>query len=135
MADNHARRASVVERLIQRPAQKVGEATDESPESLKQTRLAISTPMLDVIFKDGRIRSFNYSYLREVDFEPGDLIILKFSDKTKVTIDGRNLKRHRQQIRLHRADEIHEGTEGEAALKTEDEEHISRIEITEGEDL
>jgi len=30
--------------------------------------------MLDVAFGDGRIVSFNYAYLKEVDFEPGDTL-------------------------------------------------------------
>lgn len=125
-------RSSVVQKILQKPRHE--QETGEARESLKEARPAIPTPMLDVALRDGRIRSFNYAYLREVDFEPGDTLTLKFSDGTTVTIEGRNLARHRQQIRLHRADEIQEGSESEEALTPEDAPHISRIAITEGED-
>jgi hypothetical protein len=124
-------RSSVVQKILQKPRHEP--ETEEARESLKEARPAIPTPMLDVAFRDGRIRSFNYAYLREVDFEPGDIITLKFSDGITVTIEGRNLARHRQQIRLHRADEIQEGSESEEALVPEDAPHISRITITEGD--
>src|SRR5207247_843667 len=95
--------------------------TEGARESIKEARPAIPTPMLDVAFRDGRIVSFNYAYLKEVDFEPGDTLTLKFADDAVVRIEGRNLTRHRSQIRLHRADEISEGTDAEGLMKDDGE--------------
>jgi hypothetical protein len=104
-------------------------------DAVKEARLAIPTPMLDVIFKDGSIASFNYSYLRRVDFKPGDSVFLTFADATVVAIEGRNLRRIRDQIRLHRADEIQEGRESEEELKADNEPHIRCISIDAEEEL
>jgi len=140
LTDRQAKRPSVVEKILQHPA-RMNEA-DEGPfaafrttDALKETRPAIPTPMLDVIFKDGRIASFNYSYLQRVDFEPGDSIWLRFADATVVVIEGRNLRRIRHQIRLHRADEIQEGRENEEILKGENEPHITTIKIEVEEEM
>jgi hypothetical protein len=126
-------RPSVVQKILQKPAARHEPETEEARDSIKEARPAIPTPMLDVAFRDGRIVSFNYAYLREVDFEPGDRLTLRFADDSFVRIEGRNLARHRQQIRLHRADGICEGTEAEGMVKAEGEPHISRIEITQEE--
>jgi hypothetical protein len=124
-------RASVVQKILQKPRHEP--ETEGARESLKESRPAIPTPMLDVAFRDGRIVSFNYAYLRQVDFEPGDTLTLTFGDERVVRIEGRNLARHRGQIRLHRADEICEGTAAEELMIAEGEPHISRIEILEKE--
>lgn len=120
-------RGSVVQKILQKPRHEP--ETEGTRESLKESRPAIPTPMLDLAFRDGRIRSFNYAYLKEVDFEPGDTLTLTFADERVVRIEGRNLARHRGQIRLHRADEMCEGTEAEGLMRGEDEPYISRIEI------
>lgn len=133
LADSKVRRPVVVEKFAQRLGRDEIE-TEEARKAHKEARIAISTPMLDVGLQNGRIVSFNYSYLKRVEFEPGDTLTLRFSDGTTVTIEGRNLKRLRQQIRLHREDEIVEGTELEEALRAEGEPHISRITITTAED-
>jgi hypothetical protein len=133
LADSKVRRSVVVEKFAQRLGRDEPE-TEEARKAHKEARIAISTPMLDVGLQNGRIVSFNYSYLKRVEFEPGDTLTLIFSDGTTVTIEGRNLKRLRQQIRLHREDEIVEGTELEEALRAEGEPHISRITITTAED-
>lgn len=117
--------------VVQRILRNTGQTENGERESLKEARPAIFTPMLDVVLKDGRISSFNYAYLRQVDFEPGDTLTLRFADGVKVTLVGRNLGEHRQQIRLHRADKICEGTEAEETLKPQHEPHISAIEISE----
>jgi hypothetical protein len=138
--DKTIRRTWVGEKVLHHPA-----GRSESPDGLlepfggaepiKETRPAIPTPMLDVIFRDGRVASFSYSYLRQVDFEPGDSVRLRFTDATVVAIEGRNLRRIRNQIRLHRADEIQEGSESEGELRKEDELHIARISIASEGDL
>jgi hypothetical protein len=134
LADRQAKRTWAGDKILPHPAGR-NEVDDGllaafgTSDALKETRPAIPTPMLDVIFKDGRIASFNYSYLRRVDFEPGDSLRLRFTDTTVVAIEGRNLRRMRDQIRLHRADEIQEGRENEEALKSDDEPHIASISI------
>jgi hypothetical protein len=91
------------------------------------------TPMLDVVFRDGKIRSFSYAYLAEVQFEPGDTLTLKFSSGATVQVEGRGLARHRVQVRLHRAEAIQESSESELAIDAEGISQIERIHITEGE--
>jgi hypothetical protein len=105
---------------------------EEDPRTLKESRIAIPTPMLDVVLRSGRIRSFNYAYLAEVEFEPGDTLTLKFTNGAEVVAEGRGLVRHRQQIRLHRADEIRECSESEMAIQEEVVSQVERILITEG---
>jgi len=134
LADSSVKRAAVIENFTKRVGRKDEPEVQEARDAHKEARIAIPTPMLDVIFQDGRIVSFNYSYLRRVDFNPGDTLTLKFSDGVRVIIEGRNLRRLRQQIRLHRADEILEGSELEETVKADDEPHIIRIEITAEED-
>jgi hypothetical protein len=106
---------------------------EEARESLKETRVAIPTPMLDVVLRDGKVRSFSYAYLYEVEFEPGDTLTLKFTTGAAVIAEGRGLSRHRQQIRLHRADEIRECEQNELALEKEGISLVERIHITEGD--
>jgi hypothetical protein len=134
LADSNVRRLAAVEKFTRRPGPMDDPETQEARDAHKEARLAIPTPMLDIIFENGRIVSFNYSYLRRVDFDPGDTLTLIFTDGMRVIIEGRNLRRLRQQIRLHRADEIVEGSELEETLKADDEPHIIRIEITAEED-
>jgi hypothetical protein len=89
--------------------------------------------MLDVAFRDGTIRSFSYAHLKEVEFEPGDTITLKFTDGAEVMAEGRGLARARQDVRHHRADEIRECSESELLLQGEGVSQIEKIYITEGE--
>lgn len=103
--------------------------------SLKESRLAIPTPMLDVAFRNGKVRSFSYAYLAEVEFVPGDTLTLKFSTGAEITVEGRGLTRHRQQVRLHRADEIRECSDSELALQEEGVSQVERISIVEGDKL
>ena len=126
---------------IKRPAHlreildKVGPRHEPEVEeaTLKEARLAIPTPMLDVVFRNGKIRSFNYAYLSEVEFKPGDTLTIKFTTGAEVVVEGRGLTRHRQQVRLHRADEIRECSESELALQGDGISQVESIHITEGE--
>jgi len=86
-------------------------------------------------FRSGKVRSFSYAYLAEVEFEPGDTLTLKFTSGVEVVVDGRGLDRHRQQVRLHRADEIRESSESELELDGEGISQVERILITEGDKL
>lgn len=107
--------------------------TEEAEQTLKEARLALITPMLDVVFRSGKVRSFGYAYLSEVEFEPGDTLTLKFTSGAQVVIEGRDLARHRQQVRLHRASEIRESSESELELDGKDVSQVERIQITEGD--
>jgi hypothetical protein len=106
---------------------------EEAERSLKEARMAIPTPMLDIVFRSGKVRSLSYAHLDEVEFEPGDTLVLKYITGKKVTIEGRGLARHRQSVRLHRADELKESTEPEPLQDGEDITYIENIHIDEGE--
>ena len=116
-------RSSVVAKILSQT-----EDSGELRDAMKESRPAIPTPMLDVVFKSGAIVSFSYAYLTRIDFDPGGRLALHFGDDV-VVIEGRNLLDMRQKIRLHRADEIAEGLEAEGALKPESSVHVERIEI------
>jgi hypothetical protein len=62
------------------------------------------------------------------------VLTLRFADGAIVIAQGRNLRRIREQVRLHRANEIREGTNKEEALKGADEAHIDAILILEKEE-
>ena len=62
----------------------------------RDARLAIPTPMLDIVLRSGKVRSFSYAYLAEVEFEPGDTLTLKFTSGATIICEGRDLTRHRQ---------------------------------------
>ena len=101
--------------------------------TLKEARLAIPTPMLDVVFRNGNVRSFNYAYLSEVEFKPGDTLTIRYSTGAEIVIEGRGLSNHRQKVRLHRADEIRECSESELALQADGVSQVESIYITEGD--
>jgi hypothetical protein len=108
---------------------------EEAERTLKEIRGAIPTPMLDLVFRSGKVRSFSYAYLSEVEFEPGDTLTLKFTSGAAVIVEGRNLGRLRQSVRLHRVDEIRECSESELGIEGEGISQVERIHITEGDKL
>jgi hypothetical protein len=101
-----AKRPEFLEKMMATAGPRHEPEVEEAERTLKEMRGAIPTPMLDLIFRDGKMRSFSYAFLSEVEFEPGDTLTLKFTSGAAVVVEGRNLVRHRQQVRLHRADEI-----------------------------
>ena len=105
----------------------------EEAESLKESRPHMQAPMFDVVFRSGQIRSFSYAYLSEVEYMPGDTLIIKFTSGAAIIVEGRGLARHRQQVRQHRADEIRECRESELQLQGEGVSQVERITITEGD--
>jgi hypothetical protein len=105
----------------------------QDAKSLKEARGAIPTPMLDIIFRNGKVRSFSYAYLAEVEFEPGDTLTLKFTSGAEIIVEGRGLDRIRQSVRLHRADEIEECPEIELVSEKEGILQVEKIYITEGD--
>jgi hypothetical protein len=129
---NHAAKQSpqlrdILDKTRPRHEPEVEEAT------LKEARLAMPTPMLNVIFKSGKRRGFGYTYLTEVEFDPGDTVKIKFTTGAEIIVEGRGLERHYDQVRLHRADEIRECSDSELALQAEGIAQVERIIITEGE--
>jgi hypothetical protein len=101
----------------------------DSAEAMRETRSAVTTPMLDLILRDGTVESFSYAYLSRVRFDPRGRLLLHFGDDIAV-IEGRNMADIREKVRMHKASEIYEGIEAEEALKTESEAHIERIYLT-----
>ena len=67
--------------------------SEDAERSLKECAAAIPTPMLDIVFRNGKVRSFSYAYLAEVEFEPGDTLTLKFTSGAAVIVEGRGLER------------------------------------------
>jgi len=106
---------------------------EDAAHAHKDTRIAIPTPMLDIVRRDGSIRSFSYAHLTEVEFEPGDTITLKFTNGAEVIAEGSGLARTRKQVRLHRADEIRECSPSELLLQGEGVSRVEKIYITEAE--
>ena len=132
MATNAAKRPEFLEKMMATVTPR-HEPEVEEAQSLKESRPAMPSPMLDLVFRDGKIRSFSYAYLAEVEFEPGDTLILKFSNGAAVFVEGRGLARHRVQVRLHRAESIQETPENELERGPEDGSQVERIHITEGD--
>lgn len=133
MANPHPQRSPHLQDILERARPRLEPEVEEAERSLKESRPAMPTPMLDVVLRSGKIRSFSYAYLAEVEFEPGDTLTLKFSNGATVIVEGRGLARHRVQVRLHRAEAIQESSESELALDTDGLSQIERIHITEGE--
>jgi len=132
LATNAAKRPEFLEKMMATVTPR-HEPEVEEAQSLKESRPAMPSPMLDLVFRDGKIRSFSYAYLAEVEFEPGDKLTLKFSNGAAVFVEGRGLARHRVQVRLHRAESIQETPENELERGPEDGSQVERIHITEGD--
>ncbi len=132
MAETNLKRPAHLREILDKVGPRHEPEVEEA--TLKEARLAIPTPMLDVVFRTGLVRSFNYAYLSEVEFRPGDTLTIKFTTGVEIVIEGRGLKRHRQQVRLHRADEIRECSESELALLGDGVSQVESIHITEGDE-
>lgn len=133
MSTNVAKRPEFLEKMMATTGPKHEPEVEEAERALKETRGAVPTPMLDLTFRDGRVRSFGYAYLSDVDFMPGDMLTLRFTSGALVHVEGRNLGRLRQSVRLHRADEIRECTELELLQDGQGLSQVERIQITEKE--
>jgi hypothetical protein len=106
----------------------------EPQEVLRDARASLPTPMLDLVMRSGHVESFNYAYLARVSFDPKGRLLLFFGDDVAV-IEGRNLLDVRQSVRLHRTNEVCEGTEAEERLKPEGAAHIERMYVTTKQEL
>lgn len=134
MANTNLKRNDFVADILNKAGPRHEPEVEEAQQhGMKEARLAIPTPMLDVIFRNGTIRSFSYAYLSEVEFEPGDTLTLRFTNGTEIIAEGRGIAYHRGQIRLHRAAEIRECSESELALDVDGISQVENITITEGE--
>ena len=132
MSTNTAKRPEFLQKMMATPPRHEPEV-EEAERTLKEMRGAVPTPMLDVLFRNGKARSFGYAFLKEVEFDPGDTLTLKFVGGEEVIIEGRGLGRLRQSVRLHRADEIRECADGELGIEGEDITQVECITITEGD--
>jgi hypothetical protein len=131
LSTNTAKRPDFLEKMMATAPRHEPEI-EEAEKPVKEKRLAIPTPMLDVVFRDGTVESLSYAYLKRVRFVPGDTLVLKFASGETVVIEGRGLARHRQSVRLHRADELREGSEIELEQDGKGLAVIEKIHITEG---
>jgi hypothetical protein len=121
-------------RYVRKPAT-APDTEDNEPANAFQEARARSREalMLDVVFADGTIESFDYSLPKRVTYKPDGTLILRFGQDT-ITAKGSNLQRVRQAVTEGRAKAIQEGTEAEQGLKPEDAAHIERIEIVEAQE-
>jgi|GEM_PF-4834007 len=131
-SDTKARPILAVNKYVRQPrhepeAEEAGEAFKESR---AKSREAL---MLDVIFADGHIESFDYATVKRVTYKPDGTLVLRFG-KDRITVEGHNLQRLRQAVTECRARFIQQGTEAEQDIKPEDATHIDRITIVEGDD-
>jgi hypothetical protein len=127
------KRPEFLEKMMGTPAPRHEPGVEEAARALKEMRGAVPTPMLDVAFRSGKVRSFSYAYLSEVEFEPGDTLTMKFTSGATVIVEGRGLARLRQSVRLHRADEIGECSKDELGLDGEEIMQVANITITEAD--
>lgn len=128
-----AKRPEFLEKMMGTAGPRHEPEVEEAERSLKEIRGAIPTPMLDIVFRDGKVESLSYTFLKRVRFVPGDTLTLEFASGETVVIEGRNLARHRQHVRLHRADEIRECPEDELGTEGERIEQVEQIYITEAD--
>jgi hypothetical protein len=126
LAESSVKRSPQLEQILSKAAPR---HEPEVEDAMRDVRAAIAAPMLDLIFKDGWTESFSYVLLARVRFDPTGRLMLYFGDEV-VVIEGRNLADIRQKVRLHKASEILEGTDAQAALKAEGEPHVERIYLT-----
>jgi hypothetical protein len=122
-------RVSAVERIAKtarpRHEPEVEESLDAFEEARARSREAF---MLELRFKDGKVRNFDYSHLRESEFVAQDKIVLRFGAK-EVTAQGKNLRSVYTSITEHRRRFIQEGTYEEEASKPQNAAHIDKIEV------
>jgi hypothetical protein len=122
-------RPSAVERMAKatrpRYEPEVEEAMDTYEEARARSREAF---MLELRFKDGKVRNFDYGHLRESEFMPQDKMVFRFAGK-EVTAEGKNLRGIYTSITEHRRRFIQEGSAEEEASKPENAAHIDRIEV------
>jgi hypothetical protein len=108
--------------------------TEEADESFKEGRAkSREALMLDVVFTDGHIESFDYSMPKRVTYKPDGTLILRFG-QARITVEGHNLERLRVSVTECRARTIKQGTEARQDIGREDAMHIDRITITEGDE-
>jgi hypothetical protein len=123
MASEEKPRSTVLKRILYKPGDAID---DDALEPIRDARLAVPTPMLDLVMRDGSVESFGYAYLSRVTFDPRGRLVLYFGEDV-VVIEGRNLADIRQKVRRHKVSGIYEGIEAEEALKPESATYVDRI--------
>ena len=100
MGSDIKQRSSMLTKILGAEAAEALEA--DSAEAMRETRSAVTTPMLDLILRDGTVESFSYAYLSRVRFDPRGRLLLHFGDDIAV-IEGRNMAHIREKVRMHKA--------------------------------
>jgi hypothetical protein len=134
MKDNDVSHTAVLSlsRFARNPSPAL-EKEKDAAEAYQEARAgAREAPMLDVVFTDGRIESFDYSLPKRVTFLPEGKLILRFGNDS-IMVVGVNLTRIREQIVEGRRRFIRVGTEAEQDVNPEEAPYIERIEITEAD--
>jgi hypothetical protein len=120
-------RRSAVQQLVDaaRPKHEpeVQAAMDAYDEARARSRAA---PMLEIRFREGSIRTFDYAQLAETEFVDEGRFILFFGRK-QIVVAGKNLRRTHTTISERRLRSICEGTQEDESLKPEDAPHIDSI--------
>jgi hypothetical protein len=133
VADSQLKSRSFADRLSPAHWPQSEPEVEEARESFREARAnSRESVMLDVRLADGTIESFPYAYLTRVRYLPGDVLVLRFGID-EVRAEGRNLGRLREAISEHRMRFIQEGRDEDEDLRPEEQPHIGRIVITEGE--
>jgi hypothetical protein len=134
MKDKDASQSSILSfgKRVRKEQPDSGEEKDGEDGYREARARAREAPMLDVVFTDGRIESFDYSLPKRVTFLPEGRLILRFGGDS-IVVEGANLARVREQIVEGRRRFIRVGTEAEEGIKPEDAPHIEKIEITEAD--
>lgn len=125
---------SMVERVARRqrpelePEVEDRNATDAYGEVRAPRARGREALMIDVRKADGSCYGMSYAYLGRIDFTPGDIVRLHFTDAV-VQVGGKQLKALYKRLLEHRVEAIQEGTEAEEGLKPDEAPHIDRIEV------
>ncbi len=119
-------------KLVRKEPADSGEEKEGAGNYREARARAREAPMLDVVFTDGRIESFDYSLPRRVTYLPEGKLIVRFGGDT-ISAVGSNLGRVREQIVEGRRRFIRVGTEAEDGINPEDAPHIESIEIMEAD--
>ncbi|MFK7735152.1 MAG: hypothetical protein AB8B50_03935 [Pirellulaceae bacterium] len=97
---------------------------------VKSRQASLRAEMLDLVFKNGNRRSFAYSHLYEVEFEPSDGVIrLSFSEHI-VELKGSTMLEGYRRLLLHRIVQVTEGDEPTQLLCAEAKQpYVSEISV------
>ena len=122
-------RRSPIQQIVDSPGPKHEPEVEKAKRAYDEIRgRSNEVPMLEMRFRDGRIRSFDYGRLAEADSPHDGKVIFQFGRK-EIILEGKNLRRLYTTITEHRQKFITEGTDEEEVSKPEDASHIDTITI------